>query len=152
STTDDIAQYLKQLLKANQSHLSLAFNSASSPIKPSDFTQIACFYAGAPHSLVLENPQQMEYLIEALVKHPLSIVCGDSKTWFKFLRAHRVPRENLPYEKTADLSLLSYLLNSTSSKHDMKTLMQKKLEQEYPEALSERAQAHLALYQYLSDL
>jgi DNA polymerase-1 len=150
--TDDIAQYLKQLLKVKQSHLSLAFNSTPSPVKSEDFSQIACFYAGAPHSLVLEKFEHIEYFANALIKHPLSIVCGDSKTWFKFLRAHGIPRENIHYGKTTDLSLLSYLLNSTASKHDMKTLMQKKLGQEYPEALSERAQAHLTLYKYLSEL
>jgi DNA polymerase-1 len=147
----DITQYLEHLLDTKSGHLSLAFKSTSSPITPANFMAIACFYADAHHSLLLEEPKHLRCLVEALSKHPVSIVCGDSKTWFKFLRAEGVSRKNLHDGNTADLSLMSYLLNSTASRHDMKTLVPKKLGHEYPDELGERAQAHLQLYQCLSN-
>jgi DNA polymerase I len=147
---NNIVDYIRQAISKKEKYLSLAFSHTPGPITVNDFQALACFYTDAPQALLLDDPKYFPTLINALIQHPIPILCGDSKTWFRFLLAHKVAREDIDYKKTIDLSLLSYLLNSVSSKHDMGTLIPKWLHHAYPDDIAERAQVHLALYPHLS--
>ena len=147
----DITQYLQNASKSSSQHLSLAFSCTASPVDTSDFKSISCFYEEATHSLLIDNSLLTSQFLSTLTTYPLFIVCGESKTWFKLLHSYQLSRDDIHGMHTIDLSLISYLLNSTASKHDMKTLLLKQFGSIYPDNPGECAQAHLKLYsQYIA--